>query len=565
MARSFRSTVLRFALPSLLVLPAAAQTAPAGGAAKPPVRPQLVYWDTLDRQGNLTGGRLMLDLPDRDAVHPRIAAPVETFEHHLLPPDPNKRLDMVFVGDGYQSAQLGSYATHVANIVASFFAIEPYLTYREYFSVHRVDVVSADSGVDNDPTQGIVRNTALNMGYWCSGVERLLCVDVGLAYSYAANAPQANLVAAIANSTKYGGAGYPSNDLGTGAGNNAAAVDIMQHEFGHALGDLADEYDYGGPATWTGGEVGMPNASIHPSTQMASLQTKWHRWLGVNLPGFDGLVSTYQGANYSVNGIYRPTNNSMMRALARPFNLPSAEALIAEIYRFTDPIDTHSPTTTVYNGSETLFVTPMTKTGAQPLQTQWLLNGVPIAGATGTTLNLATLGLAACTSTVSARVTDPTTMVRDEGLRAALMTQTVNWTVVASQNPVSSYCISAPNSVGAGAVIAASGSTSIALHDLQLTTIGLPPSSAGLYYHGSTATQSAFGNGWRCVGGSVLRLPTMTANLFGDASLVFDAAAAPAGVIAPGTTRRFQYWYRNPAGGGAGFNLSNALSVFFCP
>lgn len=565
MSASAPGALARIVLPPVLALPAFAQAPSQGTASAAGLRPQLVYWDTIGSQGELTGGKLLLDLPDRDAVHPRIAAPVESFDHHLLPPDPNKRLDMVFVGDGYQAAQLGSYAAHVSNIVAAFFAIEPYLTYREYFSVHRVDVVSADAGVDNDPTQGIARNTALNMGYWCSGVERLLCVDVGLAYSYAANAPQANLVAAIANSTKYGGAGYPSNDLGTGAGNNGASVDIMQHEFGHALGNLADEYDYGGPAAWTGGEVSMPNASIHASAQMASLQTKWHRWLGVNLPGFDGLVSTYQGANYSVTGIYRPTNNSMMRALARPFNLPSAEALIAEIYRFTDPIDSHSPTTTTYNGSETLSVVPMTKTGTEPLQVQWLLNGVPIAGATGTSLNLATLGLAACSSTISARVTDPTTMVRDEALRASLMTQTVNWTVAASQSPVASYCISAPNSVGPGAVIAASGSTSIALHDLQLATTGLPPGSAGLYYHGSAAAQTAFGNGWRCVGGSVLRLPTMNANLFGDASIVFDAGAAPAGVIAPGTTRRFQYWYRNPAGGGAGFNLSNALAVLFCP
>ena len=333
MTVTFAIPLSRYALPAVialsavaptLALPSAPQATTQGAAAKYATRPQLIYWDTIDSQGNLTGGRVMLDVPDRDAVYPRIPAAVETFAQQLLPPDPNKRLDMVFVGDGYQTAQLGAYTSQVSNIVATFFAIEPYLTYREYFSVHRVDVVSADPGVDNDPVQGITRNTALNMGYWCSGIERLLCVDVGLAYSYAANAPQANLVAAIANSTKYGGAGYATNDLATGAGSNTESIGIMQHEFGHALGNLADEYDYGGPATWTGGEVSMVNASIYPSAQMNTLQTKWHRWLGVNLPAFDGLVSTYQGANYSLNGIYRPTNNSMMRSLGRPFNLPSA-------------------------------------------------------------------------------------------------------------------------------------------------------------------------------------------------------------------------------------------------
>jgi len=36
-------------------------------------------------------------------------------------------------------------------------------------------------------------------------------------------------------------------------------------------------------------------------------------------------------------------------------------------------------------------------------------------------------------------------------------------------------------------------------------------------------------------------------------------------VIQAGEAWRFQFWYRNPAGGGAGFNLSDALLVTFCP
>jgi len=32
-----------------------------------------------------------------------------------------------------------------------------------------------------------------------------------------------------------------------------------------------------------------------------------------------------------------------------------------------------------------------------------------------------------------------------------------------------------------------------------------------------------------------------------------------------GDTKFFQFWYRNPAGGGAGFNLSDSLAVPFCP
>lgn len=33
----------------------------------------------------------------------------------------------------------------------------------------------------------------------------------------------------------------------------------------------------------------------------------------------------------------------------------------------------------------------------------------------------------------------------------------------------------------------------------------------------------------------------------------------------PGTTWEFQYWYRDPVAGGAGFNLSDAVSIDFLP
>lgn len=35
--------------------------------------------------------------------------------------------------------------------------------------------------------------------------------------------------------------------------------------------------------------------------------------------------------------------------------------------------------------------------------------------------------------------------------------------------------------------------------------------------------------------------------------------------IVPGSAHRFQAWYRDPAGGGAGFNLSDGLEVVFTP
>jgi hypothetical protein len=525
---------------------------------------ETVYYDTLDENGNLTGGKVEMWVPSRHA--PIAVTPAtSTLLMSFGPTNPANRIDFVFVGDGYTAAQLSTYATQVTTVTNSFFNKVPYSTYRNYFQVHRVDVVSVDSGVDNDPTQGILKNTAMDMKYWCNGTERLLCVSVNKAYSFANNAPDVDLVAALANSSMYGGAGYPSNDLGTCAAGNGSSVQIMQHEFGHALGNLADEYDYGGAATYTGGEPSNVNASKLTSTAMAAANSKWARWLGTNISTQDGLVSTFEGAVYSQFGVYRPSNNSLMRNLGRPFNPPSIEKLIIEIYKIVDPIDASSDTLITYNGTETLFVTPMVPVG-HVLDIQWRLDGAPIAGATGTTLDLSTLGLSGCDSIVSVVVTDNTTLVRDEDARASYMTQTLDFQVSPGGTPISTYCLTSPNTVGPGALIGWQGSSSVAANDLVLRATGTPPFANGFFFYGlGSAAPTPVGNGWGCVQGPFVRmLPMTAASASGVNTRVFDVNAPPS-IAAPGVELFFQYWYRNAAAGGAGFNASDALRVRFCP
>jgi hypothetical protein len=60
------------------------------------------------------------------------------------------------------------------------------------------------------------------------------------------------------------------------------------------------------------------------------------------------------------------------------------------------------------------------------------------------------------------------------------------------------------------------------------------------------------------------RLGVQTTN-GGFAQRTLDFTSSPASDITAGSTWSFQFFYRDVAAGGAGFNLSNGLSATFCP
>ena len=385
---------------------------------------ETVYWDTVLKNGNFAGGNLQLRTAPKDGIETRGVTNVETL---ISNGQSSNRIDLVFVGDGYRAEDLNSYEVHVNNAVDAFFSIEPLQSYLPLFNVHRVDVISNESGVDNDPVDGIERDTAMNMGFWCNGIERLLCVDTSLAWSYANNVPSTDAILAVANSSMYGGAGYSWAEIGTFSGANAAATDIAIHEIGHSLANLADEYSYGGPLDYPGDEPTARNASTYTASQMASSGAKWAPWLGENNSAWDGLVDTYEGAVYSEYGIYRPTNNSMMRSLNRPFNQPSAEGFIIEMYRIVDPLDDHTPHG-IIDGTSEVFITPINV--GHPMEIQWFLDSFNLNLDGVTELDVSTLSLPIGSYTLEVTVVDPTDWVRDETERNSIMKQTVSWSLI---------------------------------------------------------------------------------------------------------------------------------------
>ena len=129
------------------------------------------------------------------------------------------------------------------------------------------------------------------------------------------------------------------------------------------------------------------------------------------------------------------------------------------------------------------------------------------------------------------------------------------------------YCVGALNSAGPGATIALQGSLSISENNTRLVATGAIPNQFAVFYYGPNRIQVAFGDGFRCVGGQVFRLPLVNAGPNGTPSYLMDLQALPFGsTIGGGEKWNFQCWYRDPGGpGGQGFNLSDAIELTFCP
>lgn len=283
---------------------------PAGPAsAEPPPRTELR--EVYSPDGSITRKRIPAQAqPAPNARDFAAAAAAEVIPIQDTGPS-SDRFDMVIVGDGYTAAESATLRRHAEEQWAQIAATEPWSRHRGSVNVWLVGVVSPQSGVDHDPYQGIYRDTALDMGFYCGGIERLLCLNVSKAEAYAAQAPGVDAILAVGNTTKYGGAGYTS--LATVAGGNEAAARIAIHELGHSVGGLQDEY-YTPGTTYTGGEPSAPNVTRDNSG------AKWASYLGRQTPD-GGTISTFQGGAQYEYGIYRPSQDSLMRNINKPFNL----------------------------------------------------------------------------------------------------------------------------------------------------------------------------------------------------------------------------------------------------
>jgi IgA Peptidase M64 len=243
----------------------------------------------------------------------------------------NARWNLVIIGDGYRVGELANYHTHVQNIITEFRNTPPFNELFCGINVHRIDVVSTESGADDPGCAGGTAVTAKTYfdGTFCtpfagSPLDRLLSVDTALALSVATTqVPLRHQVLCIVNSTKYGGSGGAIATCSV----NVHANKIAIHEIGHSAFGLADEYGGNGAGT-PPGEPSQPN--VTRNTNRAA--NKWRALIAATTPMPSqcdacaastcvppaapppvGSVGTYEGAIYSDCNTYRPLSSCYMR------------------------------------------------------------------------------------------------------------------------------------------------------------------------------------------------------------------------------------------------------------
>jgi len=329
-----------------------------------------------------------------------------------------ERINIVFLSEGYTTADMPNFATHVNTAMNFLFTKEPWAQYRSYCNVYRIEIASNQSGCDNGNTSGVngVRDTYFNAGFNTPSVTQLLTLGSGGGTKAInllnAHVPEYDVPVVIVNDTKYGGAG---GGISVASVNGSSAA-VVEHEIGHSFASLADEYD-------TEYLIYTPSEKANNTAQTTRELIRWNHWIDATTPvptpetaTYDALAGLFQGSMYRTSGQYRPHNNSLMKNLNRPCGQINREQFVLKYYSLVATYDGYSPATTsstVTTPTALSFsVTPKVPTSGPALQVAWKIDGVTQSGQTAATFATLSDFLGNGAHTVSATLSDPTTFVR---------------------------------------------------------------------------------------------------------------------------------------------------------
>lgn len=266
---------------------------------------------------------------------------------------------LVFTGDGYMAEHYkygGQFDKDVNSAIEGLFEVEPYKSYKEYFTVYKIAAYSNQTGI-TDKSANDIRDTKFKL-QWEGGNSTAISCNYDLVVEWAMKIPgvdysvlKKGAIGVISNADVYAGTCASYSDgvsISMVPCSKKNFTKVLVHEMGgHGFGRLADEYMYYDQ---------MPSQS--EIDRIISYQTTWSYPFYLNLSVypeqsksnwacFEGLadyshVGMFEGGGLYYRGIWRPEKISCMDDNRKYYNSPSRFYIVKRILEIAGEVEPFS-------------------------------------------------------------------------------------------------------------------------------------------------------------------------------------------------------------------------------
>lgn len=234
---------------------------------------------------------------------------VTPYETLLQAKDTTKCIHIAFLAEGYQQHEMPTFINDAKIAIEALFAHEPFKSMKERFNIVAVKSPSVDSGT-SEPGNGIWKQTALSSHFDTFYSDRnLTTLNLKDLHNLLAGTPYEHIIVLV-NTEKYGGGGI-LNSYNLSMTHHPKYRPVVVHEFGHSFAGLADEYAYETE------DIPMYPHDIEPWEKNITTNVDFHgKW--EDMIGKDSKAGLYEGAGYSLKGVYRAYPDCRMRTNENP-------------------------------------------------------------------------------------------------------------------------------------------------------------------------------------------------------------------------------------------------------
>ena len=234
--------------------------------------------------------------------------------------DTSHCIHIAYLAEGYTEEEMDVFLKDVNIAVEALFAHEPFKSMRSRFNIVAVQAPSAESGT-SEPSKGIWRNTALKSHFDTFYSNRYLTtLHLKTMHDWLAGTPYEHIIVLV-NTSEYGGGGI-LNSYNLSMTHHEMFRPVVVHEFGHSFAGLADEYAYDQE------QIPMYPHDVEPwepnITTLADFSKKWQSMVAKGTPiptpikAGKERAGLYEGAGYSLKGVYRAYPDCRMRTNENP-------------------------------------------------------------------------------------------------------------------------------------------------------------------------------------------------------------------------------------------------------